>query len=210
MKTPYHSLFTCLMLAMSSCKARSSPAPSASATPAHSAPAGASAGTSQYIPHPRTFPIPTGPVLGIFAGEGVGPIRFGATVQTIERHMHAPCEVLEKDKCRYIGRGVEFDLKDGVVSGIFVHRHDRPAGKDRQGQDRVYGIFNGGIPPDLRFGMLPWAIQEYLGKPKRVEKVAGANPFHTEERHYYDGLMIEYDRLPNGNLVLGGAQVLKK
>jgi hypothetical protein len=137
----------------------------------------------------------------------VGPIRIGATVATVERHMEAPCEVKTEEVCRYIGRAVEFKLKDGVVQTVHVHRHERPAGKDAQGETRTYGIFNGGLFPDLMLGMLPWAIQEHLGEPKRVEKVAQKNPHATEELHHYEGMVLEYDRLANGNLVLGGVRI---
>jgi hypothetical protein len=200
-------LFRCLLLSvlvsLAGCsKSKSSSQPDAAGATAANAATSASAKATPT--QPTSFPIPVGPPLGIFAGESVGPIYFGATVKTIERHMLKPCEILTESKCRYITRAVEFELKDGVVSAIYVHRHDRPANPG------TYGVFNGGIPPDLRFGMYAWAIQEHLGKPKRVEKVLGKNPFNTEERHYYEGLVLDYDRLPNGNLVLGGARVVKK
>ena len=57
--------------------------------------------------------------------------------------------------------------------------------------------------------MLPTAIQEYLGQPKRAEKVETPNDFNTVERHYYDGLAVEYDLLPNGNPILGGVLIAK-
>ena len=76
---------------------------------------------------------PKAPSLAIQAGQGVGPIRIGATVATIERLMEAPCEVKTESVCRYIRRAVEFDLdKNGFTERIVVHRHDRPAGPDAQ------------------------------------------------------------------------------
>jgi hypothetical protein len=143
-------------------------------------------------------------------GQGVGPIRIGATVATIQRHMALPCEVKTATHCRYIARGVEFELKNGVTDRILAHRAGRAAGKDAVGAEREYGFFNGAIPPDLRFGMTPAAIAEHLGPAERVEKLAPVAPNNTAERHFYPGLVIEYDRHANGNLIMGGLVIEKK
>ena len=158
---------------------------------------------------PPLPPMPSGPVLAMLAGQGVGSIRIGATIATIERHMGLPCDVKTETLCRYVARAVEFELENGVTRRIRVHRRGRSAGKDPNGAALEYGFFNGAIPPDLRFGMLPTAIQEYLGQPKRTEKVETPNDFNTVERHYYDGLAVEYDLLPNGNPIMGGVVIAK-
>jgi hypothetical protein len=151
--------------------------------------------------------MPSGPILAILAGQGVGPIRFGATQATVERLMERPCEVRNEKVCRYIGAAVEFFFDAaGKVDKIHVHRPGRPA-QDATGKMRPYGMFHGAIPPDLKMLMLPWAIQQYLGKPLRVEPVLDGGPSFTEQRHYYKGMIVEYDRLDNGNLVLGGVIV---
>jgi hypothetical protein len=164
-------------------------------------------------PQPYKLPplpaLPSGPMLAMLAGQGVGSIRLGATIATIERHMQAPCDVKTETLCRYVARAVEFELENGVTRRIRVHRRGRSAGKDPSGAPLEYGFFNGAIPPDLRFGMLPTAIQEYLGQPKRAEKVETPNDFNTVERHYYEGLMVEYDLLPNGNPIMGGVVIAK-
>jgi hypothetical protein len=147
--------------------------------------------------------------LAIEAGKGVGPIRLGATVATIERLMAAPCEVKTPDTCRYIRRAVEFDLKDGATERIVVHRHDRPAGPDAQGRPQVYGFFNGGIPPGVGLGMLPSAVREILGEPLSVEKVTTPNDFDTIQRAFYPGLELEFDRYKNGSLMLGSVIIAK-
>ena len=147
---------------------------------------------------------PVGPRLGLVPGEGVGPIRFGATVATIERLMQAPCDVVTEQRCRYFAQAIDFELKDGKMVRATAHRRGRPAGKDKTGKDRVFGAFNGGIPPDLAarrpdgvaFGMHAPGAQMGVGKPVRVEKVTAKNAFGTVERDYYDGLILEYDRLP--------------
>jgi hypothetical protein len=147
--------------------------------------------------------------LAIEAGKGVGPIRLGATVATIERLMAAPCEVKTVDACRYITRAVEFDLKNGVTERIVVHRHDRPAGPDAKGQPQVYGFFNGGIPPGVGLGMLPSAVKELMGEPLRVEKVTSQNDFDTIERTFYPGLELEFDIYKNGKEMLGAVIISK-
>jgi hypothetical protein len=155
---------------------------------------------------PRDVPMPAGPALAVLAGQGLGPIRFGATVKTIERLMETPCEERSASMCRYVTRAVEFHLgEDGALREVRVHRPGRPAG-----ESRTYGMFHGAIPPDIKMLMLPWAVQEVLGKPSRVEKVSDGGAFYTAEHHHYEGMMLEYDRLQNGNLVLGGIVVTKK
>jgi hypothetical protein len=181
----------------------SAPATSASAAPTGSAKAAPVAST------PTGFQVPIGPRLAILAGTGVGPIRFGATVATIERLMEAPCEVKLPDKCRYIMQAIEFELKDGAVDRMVIHRHERPAGPDAQGKPQSYGFFNGGIPPYLGFGMVPSALIKELGAPVSVEKVTTPNDFNTVERDTYPGMVLEYDRYTNGNTILGGVILTK-
>jgi hypothetical protein len=181
-------------------------APSASATTA-------SVDAAPPPPPPRpvrsSWPIPGGPRLAVLAGQGVGPIRFGATVATIERHMQGPCDLKTEQVCRYYARAIEFGLKDGVLAAIHIHRMDRPAGNDATGKARVYGAFHGGIPPDLRMGMLPWAIQQYMGKPKKIEQLPGNPPNYTVQLHHYDGLVLEFDKLGTNEPVLGGILIAK-
>jgi hypothetical protein len=143
-------------------------------------------------------------------GQGVGPIRIGATVATIQRHMGQPCDVKTAEVCRYIARGVEFHLEKAVTKQIYVQRAGRPAGKDASGADAEFGFFRGAIPPDLQLGMVPSAIQEHLGPPRNVERRENAGVADRVEIHEYDGLRIEYDRIENGNLVMGGVRVLKE
>jgi hypothetical protein len=154
--------------------------------------------------------LPSGPVLAVLAGQGVGPIRIGATIATIERLMAAPCDVKTRDLCRYIGRAVEFQLENGAVKLISVQRAGRPAGKDNAGKAVEYGFFNGAIPPDLRLGMVPFAIQEHLGQPRSVDRRDAAGASDRVEIHHYPGLRVEYDRLENGNLVASAFVIFKE
>lgn len=165
----------------------------------------------KYVPQAaaKRIPLPTGPRLAILPGKGVGPIRIGATRATIERQMDRPCDVATETLCRYIGRAVDFHLTGGVVDKVVVHRRDRPAGKNKAGEDSVFGIFNGGFPPDFEVMMKQQVIMDHLGPSLRQEKVTGDNPNHTLERHYYDGMTVEYDRYDNGQIVLGGVIIEK-
>ncbi|HVU03215.1 MAG TPA: hypothetical protein VHE30_15750 [Polyangiaceae bacterium] len=154
---------------------------------------------------PTTWPIPTGPRLAILAGQGLGPIRLGATVATIERLMNAPCEIKTEDMCRYIGRATEFVLKDGATVEIRTHRPDRPTTP----KPRVFGVFNGRTPEGVAFLMLQPAVKDIIGPPLSVEEVTTPNDQNTVAIHRYDGLVVEFDKLPNGNVVVGGLTVVK-
>jgi hypothetical protein len=154
--------------------------------------------------------LASGPRLPIEAGFGLGPIRLGANVGTIERLMQLPCEIRSESLCRYVTRGVDFHLVNGETNWIHVQRAGRPAGRGFRGENLEFSFFNGAIPPDLRLGMTPRAIQEHLGQPQRVEYVPQPNPTTLIERHYYPGLIAEYDLYSNGKLILGGVRIVKK
>lgn len=147
--------------------------------------------------------------LPILPGQGVGPIRFGATKETIERLMGAPCEDATESLCRYVGRAVDFKLEAGVVKEIRVSRKGREAKRSADGSIIEYGFFNGALLPDLYFGMQPSALQEQLGAPQSVEKVAPMAADGFSERHVYDGVTLEYDLWSNDKLVLGAAVLTK-
>jgi len=145
----------------------------------------------------------------ILPGQGIGPIRFGATRQTIERLMGAPCDDAAETLCRYVGRAVDFKLEGGAVTEIRVSRKGREAKRAADGSIIEYGFFNGAILPDLYFGMQPSALQELLGKPQKIEKVSPLGADGFAERHFYDGMTLEYDLWSSGNLVLGAAILTK-
>lgn len=193
------TLFSSFMVAAPHCKSRSESDQKSSAR------AAASLASHEVQPKPRRWPAPSGPVLAVLAGQGVGPIRIGATVSTIERLMELPCELKTPDVCRYLARGIEFRLKDGITESIYIQRAGRPSDRGTE-----FGVFNGGIPPDLRLGMLPTAIQEFLGAPQKVERSGVAGPAFRVEIHHYPGLRIEYDRLENGKLVMAGILIMKE
>ncbi|MEO8983225.1 MAG: hypothetical protein ABI548_26930 [Polyangiaceae bacterium] len=156
-----------------------------------------------------TVQLPQGPVLAIEAGKGVGPIRLGATLPTIERLMEAPCEVKTATMCRYIVRAVEFELQNGVTERITVQRHERPAGPDAHGVPQVYGFFNGGIPPGVALGMVPSAVLKVLGPPQSVQNITTANDNGTIQRATYPGMVLEFDKYKNGKVMLGAVIIAK-
>lgn len=192
-----------LPLALVACKKKESSAqPSASASAAVASSARPTSTAEDLVMN--KVRRPTGPRYAILTDRGgVGPIFPGATVATIERHMKAKCPELTKQSCRFVDRGIEFLLDEkGVLTRFRIHRLGRAAGGGK-----TWGPFNGAIPPDLLFGMLPSAIKEHLGKPEKVVKGnQGAHP-EAVEQHRYGKAILEYDRMPNGQLVLGGVRM---
>jgi hypothetical protein len=157
-----------------------------------------------------TFDAPRmGPAYPILPGQGIGPIRFGANRQTIERLMSAPCEDVTETLCRYVSRGVDFKLEGGVTKEIRISRKGREAKRAPDGSVIEYGFFNGALMPDLYFGMQPGAIQEFLGAPQKVEKIQPLGADGFAERHIHDGVTFEYDEWSNGKLVLGAVILTK-
>jgi len=171
-------------------------------------PSGTSAAISSAPPvevQPSSWPIPSGLRLAILAGKGVGPIRFGATVKTIERLMDLPCEIRTEDSCRYIARAIDFMLKDGAVVEMHLHRVERGATPD----GRMYGVFNGRTPEGVAFLMLPTGVDELLGRAPKAEVVKDPGPWGMVEIREYPGMRLEFDRMPNGKVVLGGIVLTK-
>jgi hypothetical protein len=149
--------------------------------------------------------IPVGPKLTIEPGQGLGPIRFGATVETIERLIGQPCEEKTAEAgittCRYSAHAVDFVLDAEGLEQIRVHRLGRLF---RAGGKLEYGIFNGGFESGVNLGMLPPAVAELLGKPQATRKVEGENLHHTVEVYEYPGATLEFDQTKPDKLELGG------
>lgn len=164
---------------------------------------------------PEPWHIPVGISLPILPGEGVGPIRFGASLETIERLIAQPCDEKRQDApnllaCRYSAQAIEFFLTEGALSGVRIHRLGRPFLKDPQPD---FGIYNGRFQSGASLAMLQPAVQELLGKPQAVRSVKepgafNTTGFNTVELHDYDGFVLEYDRSQSGQIVLGGVQLL--
>jgi hypothetical protein len=159
---------------------------------------------------PEPWHVPVGPTLLIEPGKGVGPIRFGARLETIERLMGEPCEQKRAADpqtlvCRYSAQAVEFVLTDGVLTSVSAHRLGRPFVGTNPKPD--FGIFNGRFAAGATLGMLMAAVQEFLGKPKAVRSVKEVNPYGTVEIHDYAGFSLQYDRIDGDRVVLGGVRL---
>lgn len=184
-------------------KQQEAPVEAASAAP--SAPAPATPPTPAYARYTKGNPATLGPELVILAGRGVSATRFGATFETIERHMASPCDVRTETRCLYVDRAIDFTMKDGVVSGIKIQRRDRRV--PGLTEERYFGSFHGYLPPSIMPGLHRHVVEEEFGAPDRKEPVTdGAEGLI--ERHFYDGLALEYDKLENGNVVLSSIEII--
>lgn len=153
----------------------------------------------------RVFSVPVGPRLGIFPGRGIGPIRFGASLSTVERLMDSPCSEKTETLCRYAAHAVDFHFEDAKLTKIHIHgdeRSFRTATTDSP--DNTYGIFNGRFPQGAGLGMYSSYVISMLGEPSRKEAVGASPDAQTVERHHYPDMVLEYDKLKNGNVVLAG------
>lgn len=153
---------------------------------------------------PGKFAIPVGPRLLLEPGKGAGPVRFGATLETVERQMQMKCQLVSPTFCGITTAAIDFVLTDGTVSEIRVHRIQRPSTPDRNGDPRVYGVFNGKLIKNLSPGVFKGVVIEALGQPTRVDTISEPNAFGTFEIAHYPGMSLEFDRLKNDNNVLGG------
>lgn len=201
-----------LLVSVSGCKretpgpSEGSPAPSASATPAPAAPGPSAKPRRPGYPLGSTTTI--GYPLEILPGKGLGPIRFGAKAETVERHMTRPCDIRTETRCLYINQAVDFTLKDGVVSGIYVVRRDRPAPPKADGSARYFGTFLGGMSGGFALGLHRHVVDQELRAPDRVEELKTPDENGTVARYYFDGLVLDFDELENGSTVVGAARIL--
>jgi hypothetical protein len=187
--------------AASNTQASSKPAASARTASEPSAPP---------TPAPKPRGLPSFVRLGVIPGQGMGPIRLGANVATLERLMQQPCEEKTETLCRFISKGVDYELEDGVTQAIQLHRPGRQVAGPGEHTPPVYGLMNVIIPPNVAMGMLPKWVEKELGKPKKIEKVADGGVNKTVERYYYDGLVLDFDINPeNGTEILGGIRIVK-
>lgn len=186
-------------------------------TTAVSVPAGASAKSAKPPGQGRTsaapaYNIPVGPGFAVEPGMGIGPIRFGATVETIERLMEAKCTVKSQSLCRYSIQAADFHLADGVLVKIHLQGDERVF--DPGKPEHTYGIFNGELPGGVQLGMYEHYVREVLGEPESElefdpDAQLKQTGFPTVKRAKYWGMTLEYDKLANGNVVLAGVVIEK-
>lgn len=147
-----------------------------------------------------------GPALVVVPGIGLSAIRFGATFETVERHMGAPCDIRTENRCAYVRQAVEFAMTDGVVSGMSVQRRDRQVTDAGAFPEKLYGAFNGLMAPQVMLGLHRHIVIEEFGEPSKKEPLFG--PDGQVERHVYQGVVLEYDQIENGNTVLAAMIVV--
>ncbi len=194
------------VLGGSACKSKSKPTNANSPSPVESSTTKSSTENSSRLAA-RKVVVPSGPAFAIEAGAGLGPVRFGATVATVERLMEAKCDEISDKYCRYIPAGIEFELSDGVVSGIVVYRHDRAVAGS---PGKTWGRTRCVVPPDISPRVIQSYVHTTLGKPQAAEPVTLANPNRTALRETYPGLVIEYDRGEyTQELIIGSIRVVK-
>jgi hypothetical protein len=152
--------------------------------------------------------VAIGPSLIVVPGRGLGAIRFGATVETVERHMAAPCDLKTESRCLYVRHAVDFTLKEGVVVGMKAEMRDRPVKNGPTSGDKAFGSFNGAVPPEIMMGLHRHVVIEEFGEPDKKEPVESPPELGLVDRHFYDGLIFEYDKIQNGSVVLAAIQVI--
>jgi len=193
-----------LFAAVSGCKKRTPPAPEKVTAATSASPASSAKAPTPTPPAPKVPLRPVGPRQIVLPGQGITAIRFGATVETIERHMQEPCEVKTESRCLYVKQAVDFSLDKGVLVRAKVHLRDRPVPGLA---DRTFGIFYGGMVPDILLGLHRHIVHEEFGKPERSETVGDGNAPGLVARDFYPGVTLEYDKLANGNTVLAAMEV---
>jgi hypothetical protein len=159
-------------------------------------------------PAPLGHRFPIGPRLLVVPGRGLGAIRFGATFETVERHMAAPCDLKTETRCLYVRQAVDFTMKDGVVVGMKAEMRDRPVKNGPATGDKAFGSFNGLVPPEIMMGLHRHVVIEEFGEPDKKEPVENPKGHGLVDRHFYDGLIFEYDKIENGNVVLAGIEIV--
>jgi hypothetical protein len=176
--------------------------------------ASSAAVASGSVNHPSGWPrrsaaaAPSGPVFAIEPGKGFGPVRFGATVQTIERLMQSKCEQLTDTLCRYFAAGIEYQLTDGVVSGMAVFREGRSVTGI---PGKTWGLTRLVLPPDIVPRVVLSYVHSVMGKPESWQQIKAGAPDRTVLRETYPGLIFEYDRSEfSAELVLGCIRVLNQ
>jgi hypothetical protein len=151
--------------------------------------------------------FPVGPRLVLLPGKGAGPIRFGATVETIERHMEGPCDKKTDDRCLYVRAAIEFFLEDGKLQRIKAHRRDREVTNPPANGEKYYGSLRGIVLPQIMLGLHRHIVLEEFGEPKEKKAVSPPGPDGLVDRHSYEGIRFEYDTIENGSTVLAAIEI---
>ena len=151
---------------------------------------------------------PMGPRLVVLPGKGMSAIRLGATRKTVERHMGAACDSITESRCLYTRQALEFFFKDGEVERIKAHTRDRAVADPAANGDKHFGTFRGIVPPKIMMGLHRHIVLEEYGQPEKKEALNLISSVGLVERHFYDGLILEYDKIEKEHIVLAGIEVV--
>lgn len=149
---------------------------------------------------PKGSALPIGPRLIVVPGKGAGAIRFGANFETVKRLMGAECDFETETRCGYVKQAIEFEMKEGVVARIKAYRRGREVAGATSEEQKYYGSFRGVVRPKLMLGLHRHVVIEEFGEPVSKSPLKGKEG--QVERHEYDGIAFEYDKIENGNVVL--------
>lgn len=203
MTKPMHLLFGGFLLVVSGCRKETSPASEAAPAPSASVADLRSATPKAPLPKGSTVPLP--PRFVVLPGEGIAAIRFGATPETVKRHVGVPCDVETETRCVFVDRALDFHFEGGVLTKIRIERFGRGVPGV---PGRFFGTFNGAMAPKIMLGLHRHVVaSEWPEKPERVEPLSGTDG--QVERQTFRGLALEFDQLENGNTVLAAFEVTK-
>lgn len=204
-----HAMWLASLLALTvGCRSKPKQDPPAPAKEQASAQSEAPSAPAASSPKPleRARP-PIGPDLIVYPGKGVGPVRFGAYPATITRLLGAPCDYQTETRCVHFDRALDLTLEGGVLAKIRVEGPDHvPLGLSAQelgtNAGRTYGTFRGLLEPKIVFGLHKHIVEEEFGKPKSEETLEPKGATGLVARAHYDHLVLEYERIENGNTIL--------
>lgn len=128
-------------------------------------------------------------------------------METVQRHMEAPCDSQTALRCLYVRQAIEYFFEDGTLVRAKAYRRDRPVSDPPPDGEKYFGSFRGEMRPRIMMGLHRHIVVEEFGEPLRIEKVGSEGSVGLVERHFYDGVTIEYDLIENGNTVVSAMEV---
>jgi hypothetical protein len=155
--------------------------------------------------YPQQFAAPVGPPLAVLPGRGLGPLRFGASLGTVERLLGTSCTKKTTDgdveHCLLTSYGVEVELREGHVSRLRVHGSERKFPGENGAPAGSWGAFNGSFKGAV-LGMYAAVVAEQIGEPSSVQKLDPPEGATVMRHTYPHNTVLEYDKIANGNVVL--------
>ncbi len=178
--------------------------------PTPTATASAPATVPQASPSDAVPPLMRNAAFPVLPGRGVGPVRLGATLATIERLMGQPCGQKDDGACRYLQYGLEFRLENGVTTSIVMHPLDTPANVTDMYGKSTWSHFRGMAPGRVSLGLVPDAVIEGLGKPLQQQPIEPPSAEGYVLTMQYDGLVIDFSRNPKDQRLFASRMTVVK